>query len=129
MSKKVYYKIVRDNLTSAIVWESNIVTQYKIGEFISSPIPETPLCVFDDLGKAKDFMEWESTISKFSHRLFTCKIKTKLKSPWIPNYLSINEILEKMKLKKRFLCNNLVRVRLPSGTVCCKQVKLLEEVK
>jgi hypothetical protein len=121
---KIYYKLVNDDLRSVIIKKPHLVTQYKIGEFVSSPIPETPLCVFETFSYANNFKNCECLRGA---KIFKCEIKTKLVRPWIPRYSTLNRILKLMKNKQKFLqiaCRN-----LPSGTICCKQVKLLEEVK
>jgi hypothetical protein len=107
--------------------ELKLSVQYKIGEFVSSSVPETPLCVFDSLMDAKGFANNYS-----NHKIFTCEIKTKLKTPWIPFFRfgtnkDLSTLLSKIRGKQKFM--DYVWTTLPKGTVCVKQVKLLEEVK
>ena len=117
---KIYYKVVTKSLQSAYSGvPMDLVTQYKVGEFVSSPYPETPLCVFERLHNAQSFMG-------FNHHIYECHIKTKLKTPWIPRSISINKLLKLIKLKKKYM--DRVWKVLPIGTVCCKQVKLLKKI-
>jgi hypothetical protein len=128
MSKKTYYKVTTENLKSMIDNELKLSVQYKIGEFVSSSVPETPLCVFDNFRCAKRFANNYGT----EYKIFTCEIKTKLKTPWIPFFRfgtnkNLSTLLSKIRGKQKFM--DYVWTILPKGTVCVKQVKLLEEVK
>jgi hypothetical protein len=130
---KVYYKVVDKNLRSAWIVDRRLTTQYEIGKFVSSPTPETPLAVFQTLEKAKDF---KRNNILYSAKIFKCNIKNKTKEPWLPGTSGIlfeyqkknlNEIISLIKAKKKF--THLIYKKLPDGTITCKQVKLLEEIK
>ena len=120
---KIYYKVVTPSLKSVIMSCNKFTTQYKIGEFVSSPYPKTPLCVFKDLADVEHFT---STYLWEGYKIFTCEIENKYRKPWIPYDCSLNYILELIAKKKRYI--HLVYTLLPLGTICCKKVKLLEEV-
>jgi hypothetical protein len=120
---KIYYKVVTPDLRSIIInHDKTFCTQYKIGEFVSSPVPETHLCVFESLESAKNF-------AYSTDKIFECNIKTRIKQPWIPwSSEDLPKLLLHIRLKKKFLRCDLVDRHLPMGTVCCKQVKLLKEI-
>ena len=129
---KIYYKVVTPSLKSAWVSHTGLTTQYKIGEFVSSPTPETPLAVFETFKAAKNFKQINLL---FTAKIFKCNIKDKTKKPWLPGRTGIvygsqeknlRKIISLIKAKKKFM--HLVCENLPNGTVTCKQVKLLEEI-
>ena len=125
---KIYYKVTTYKLRSIICSDPSLITQYKIDEFVSSPVPETPLCVFETIEDAKKFCDRCGLRPK----IFKCEIKTKLRKRWIPfiireSTFDLSSILRKIKNKKRFM--DYVWTTFPEGTVCAKQVKLLEEIK
>ena len=125
---KIYYKVTTNDLRSIVLyWNNKLSTQYKLNEFVSSPVQGTPLSVFDTLSSAKEFCRVRS-----GYRIFRCEIKYRLKTPWIPHFASyyqtqrLKTLLNRIKNKKKYL--DMVWTDLPEGTVSCKQVKLLEEV-
>jgi hypothetical protein len=126
--KKIYYKVTTGDLKSIVLYyDTRLSTQYKLNEFVSSPIPETPLSVFDTLDSAKGFCRPRVT----RYKIFKCEIKHRLKTPWIPHFMyhsetKLKDLLNRIKNKKKYL--DMVWTILPMGTVSCKQVKLLEEV-
>ena len=121
--KKIYYKVVTHDLKSAIIHSNKVFcTQYKIGEFVSSPVPETHLCVFGSLKAAQHF-------SSGRDKLFECHINTRVKQVWIPwGATDLPKLLSRIRSKKRYLQCDMVDFNLPNDTVCCKQVKLLKEI-
>ena len=126
---KTYYKVLSLDLRSIITDAHHLITQYKIGEFVSSPEPMTPLCVFSSLYEARSFAQ--SITRRFI--IYKCEIKNKYRKPWIPwlgNSASLKKDIQKLvKLKKqhkKFIY--LVHEDLPYGTVCCGQVKLIKQV-
>lgn len=124
-----YYKVVTHDLQSAFVTNPIIKTQYKLGEFVSSPFPETPLAVFTILENALAF---KNVYCGPSYKIFECEIKNRTKIPWLPgNSLMISipyisKIVTSIKKKKKYI--NLVCRNLPSATITCKQVKLIKEI-
>jgi hypothetical protein len=124
---KTYYKIVKPDLKSIIINDKRLTTQYKIGEYVSSPIPETPLAVFSRIGDVRGFII--SQLAPRPYRVFECKIKTKLKIAWLPTLSNIDRILKLIKNKKKYLRYSLMKSYIPWGTVCCKQVMLTKEIR
>ena len=132
---KTYYKVLSHGLLSATTDADHLVTRYKVGEYVSSPEPLTPLCVFDDLECAKSFANQMK-----ANYVYSCSIKGKYKKPWIPWFpytkrenLGVSSLKEAIdylvslkKRKKKFLY--LTECHLPSGTVCCSQVKLIKQI-
>lgn len=128
MTKK-YYKVVNSNLKSVWVNTSDLVTQYKVGEWVTAKIPMLPMAVFSDLISARIFINDNAL---WGARIFECEIKNKTKTPWLPSttrYPSmyfLKRILRRMQSKHIFM--DLVTKLLPGGTVTCKKVKLIREI-
>jgi hypothetical protein len=125
---KTYFKVLTTDLRSCIISNSRFATQYKIGEFVRSPIPETPLCVFTSKKLAQKFAY--ANIGT-SYKIYSCHIKGKCPKPWVLfncNEMNILKIKKLVKSKCKYM-NHVDTSFLPSGTVCAKQVKLLEEIK
>jgi hypothetical protein len=132
MTKK-YYKVVNMGLKSFWVRDTRVQTQYKIGEFVSSPIEGSPLAVFDTLEHAKEFVLGLPSDNAY---IYECEIKNKYKNTWLPgNYRDMNDtsydrllkILKYIKNRRKYtyLVPNL---NLPDGSITCKQVKLIKRV-
>jgi hypothetical protein len=125
---KTYYKVTNQNLMSAFVYDTKLCTQYKIGEFVSSPIPETPLCVFRDYEKALTYIVTSfPTHYKNPFKIFECKIKNKYKNLWLPPSCNPESdqfkiMLKLIKSKKKFL--HTTALILNTNMICCKEVKL-----
>lgn len=125
-----YYKVTSKNLQSIVMNDdTELSTQYKVGEFVSSPIPETPLLVFKSLKDAKDFVRgyWYT-----DYKIFECQIKNRVRIPWVPDFKTFHDdipkLLKLIKNKKKFL-HILDLTGFPKGTVAAKRVKLIKEVK
>jgi hypothetical protein len=123
---KVFYKVLMPDLTSTQRHDLNLVTKYKIGEFVCSPEPLTPLCVFKSLRLARKFRECQS----LEYIIYECEIKNKYRIPWIPYKWDNKRVaLDIVRLKKQHKSiEGLVYTSLPNGTVCCGQVKLIKQV-
>jgi hypothetical protein len=123
---KTYYKVTNAYLKSFIVQIPEFITQYKIGEFVSSPIDGTPLAVFTSLSQAR---RWAGATG----RIFECKIKNKSRKSWLPGRSfqtslspKINALLTAMRQKKKYL--KFAITVLPRNTVTCKSVMLTREI-
>jgi len=126
---KVYYKVVKNNLCSAVSWKlpSRFIVQYKIGEWVYPNIPKTRLMVFKNLNRAQIF-------SNSSSIIFTCLVKNpSSKSIFVPLIQcdSVNEFLQKWnELRKKQLQHkkHVNTQRIPKGTMFVSAVKLLKQV-
>lgn len=119
---KIYYKVTDLNMCSRVMHTTDFCTKYKIGKFVSSPVPKTPLCVFETIYQALTFGYDRNS------RIFKCKIKGKRRRAWIPNRHNIDNILKLIKNHKKIYSSGLIDTVLPYGTVSCTSVKLIEEV-
>jgi len=125
----MFWKVVADRssvdgrISSVISFFS---VDYKVGEFVASPWVGTPLCVFDNLKDASNFAE------KWHHQLYTCEIRGRFRKPWVPwsqggnAVVLMNTICDLIRRKKKHV--HLGYHKLPKGTVCVREVKLLERV-
>ena len=137
---KTYYKVTNNCLQSIWIEDPRLKTQYKMREFVKSPIPQFPLSVFKTKDAALDFITRLPYLHKYNARLFECKIKTPTRTPWLIGKLKyiddmwidyrctdkISWLLKQMKSKKKFM--HYVETDLPNGTITCREVKLTKEV-
>jgi hypothetical protein len=130
---KKYYKVVKNNLKSAYIEDKRLVTQYKTGEWVTSPIPVTPLAVFTSLDSAKDFRRFVSCFNS-GVKIFECEVSGRTKVPWLLgtsrlfyNGWLLDSIIERAKKHKRYMYL-VPQTDLPENTITCKKVKLVKEI-
>jgi hypothetical protein len=132
---KTYYKVTNTDLMSAWINNPKIAITYKIGEFVSPKVEGTFLAVFETEQQARSFIRVNQKYIKHLFKLFKCEIKNRCKNPWIPssyrwtNIDRLNMILKLKNQKRKFLHRVISGEDLPYGTITCKQIKLLEEIK
>lgn len=128
----IYYKCVTPNLTSIItshVFEcpSQLVVQYKVGEWVYPEQYRTRLMVFGNLNDAKNFQDKIN----YPSFIYKCEIGNIYKKGIFVSFISrytIHNIIsysQRAKQHKKY-CTDLSS--LPKGTVLTDRVKLLEKV-
>lgn len=128
---KIYYKVVSSDLKSVVAKNYYLSVQYKIGEWVRPNIAYTDLMVFENLRSAKIFMDEYQ-----DQRLFECYIKNPRKTGifchWlhvrygITTPLQIEKMISIKKKKKKY--TNLIKDKIPKGTIFCSSIKLLKEI-
>lgn len=120
--RKIYYKLVCDNLTSYIVTRPYGVT-YKVGINVSpKKIPDSRLFVFDSLERARQF--------SFYGKVFECECTGIIKNAY-GACGSIYSFWKKvnLNLKNKKKWNSGIKPLSSKGACFAKTVKLIKEVK
>jgi hypothetical protein len=108
--------------TSKNIIDDKYIVRYKIGEWVSPNVPNTPLYVFDDV----DAIKWwfNLTIDK-SIRLFVCEVENPKKSPML-SFIHNNDVDAFWNNKDK---QPLMSEKYMDGVVGCSRVMLVEEIK
>ena len=133
MSKKIYYKVVKKDLTSALI-TGDASIKYKKNKYVKAP-PRMKLFVFDNYESAKAFREEHVE----QGRIYTCYVKfpsTKYELIRVSYYVDesfIKKLQYWLQVKKTSLKEVKLKVgtsngNSPRGTIYAREVKLLEEV-
>jgi len=135
-TKKIYYKVVRKNLQSAMIDDENAVIQYKINEWVQAPKGMKLFC-FEDIDSAKRFMDYSR-----NYKLYKCYVRyPSIQYRYIINSDLVDKdfingiaiLTNKKKSSKKIKCINnhklMVNPWLPYSTVFVREIKLLEEIK
>jgi len=129
---KIYYKVVRLNLCSALsgYLPPIFTVKYKIGEWVYPNIPKTKLMVFRNLNQAINF-------AGIGNHIYSCAIKNPSNKALFLPYIHIyhhkqnlmikdwNRLRKKQLQHKKFFCSH----GIPKGTVFVSAVKLLEKIR
>lgn len=129
---KTYYKVVKDDLTSADVLDSEsyrTLVQYKVNEWVEAP-EGTRLFVFDNLCDAKGFVG-----SIANKKIFECKVMGVCKGTYTgveycqakEFWRRFNTLFSKKKKVDISIYDNLISFTLPS--IFVKKVKLIKEIR
>jgi len=130
-----YYKVVKPNLQSAWVDNSELITQYKVGEFVNPKYSRCKLLCFNTLLNAKNFRNnWCDN----SYPIYECEVKNPKTKGFVPyiEYHSFNKLHEKYSkldniqlalylLKNKEKCIEYFCKRLSNGTIFCDAIKLI----
>lgn len=146
---KIYYKVVRWNLTSAVMNTDNdyidpyltndFCINYKINEWVKPKIPGTKLMVFSNLDSAKQFANpYRSfrSLSDIIYCIYTCHIKNPSKIGFFTyiydspsgirtKYYEYYKLIKNKKRRSSFKNN----ANIPNDTVFCSAVKLLDRIQ
>ena len=132
MKSKVYYKIVDENMES---WAGGIIppnykVKYKVGEWVKPVLEGSNLFCFENYNDALLFTKQQAMLRA---RIYKCHIKNRVKNlPCIASRsFSFNSYWQQVfkcrerKVKSKIKLDSAFIKELPSGTVMCKQIKLL----
>lgn len=137
-----FYKIVDDELKSCSInsrYASEFEVQYKLDEFVSSNVPNTPLFVFETLDAAITFIQGDAAYCGYgpspakasATNVYECEVV----NPRRMRYLLGGELTysnlqnfwkSKLSKKKTAIC--IRQKSVPSRTFVCDKVKLLKKV-
>jgi hypothetical protein len=120
----MYYKVVTHDLQSTgLDIDERLKVQYIKGEWIGGRIPQAPLFVFNNLTRARAYLERCCTTG----RIFECEIK-KSKRKWgAMSEPYIDKILSNIRRKKKYT-DIVYGMMTPSHTIYADEVKLTNEL-
>ena len=134
---KKYYKVVSDDIKSCTsLWKKDLspifIKQYAIGEW-TTPEIGTSLFVFSNLGSAKSFVSNNHMCRIFEVEVIEPTIRKGIffniwNRSLESSILYLNNIFQRKQQKKQFI-DNYYHSLIQPGTIFCKGVKLIKEVK
>ena len=118
----MYYKVVTSDLcstTKGIIYPKFVV-QYKIKEWVSPNIINTPLYVFNKFEAINNWFD----VEYMRHRLFVCEVENPTVKPML-SFCHSSDVEEfwNSNCIKNYLCADI------DGIVGCSRVKLVKEIK
>lgn len=137
--QKYYYKVTshpkKGTYLSAIVstpfyQKANITTQYKINEWVESPIKGSKLFVFDNTKDVANFMYFNYRFYTMQNAVFQCEVKNPKKRGPL-TFVDAEYILTMWKAyrnKKKYNLDSRTSYNPPLGTVWVDAVKLIKRV-
>ena len=118
----MYYKVVTVGLRSIVIYEHDLVTQYRVGEFVYPQLEHSKLFVFKDLHAAQTFASIELGV------VYECEVKNPSKFGFCSIFIRTSYILKGWKLRRQKKKFSNLQGRAPDGTVYAGAVKLVKEV-
>ncbi len=129
MSRTIYYKVVKKDLTSCLV-PNEFAVQYKIGEWVKAPT-RTKLFLFNSLWDARSWITSQELTNK---NIYKCHARYVGKYSWVfPVYLRnftdwMRTLKKQIRSKKKFdVDHNALPLRM--SAIFAREVKLLEKVE